>query len=233
MNEWKRYFRKQLAVYPRVPHVCTSTFGKMLLSLLNLNIYIYISISYISPSALWDSFIYLFIYLLTLKLKLVFAPSLFHPSPSQRPLFGRLQTTRSPPERCVSHLLPHSLTSGPAHSFHLSHTHQWLRHASPASLLPLQLHFICCRSSRVAPLNDSVRPVVGVWLLLIMPVSLWGALYRQMRPEESRAAASHHLSWWRPVGPDRLTANFYAHQWPRGSTSLKNNCFFFFSFAFS
>lgn len=99
---------------------------------------------------------------------------------------------------CAFHLLPLSLMSD---SFILSlfrshtHTHQCLRHASPAPVLPLQLHFICCRSSRVAPLNDSVQPVVGVLVLLIMPVSLWGEKYRQIRPEDLRALApvSSHL----------------------------------------
>lgn len=192
----------------------------MLLSSWNLNKHICSFSFCISPQLCGRFFFY--IYLNShLKLKLVSIPSL---TPSWRALFGRLLTTHSPSKRCVFHLLPHSLTSGPAHSFHLSHTHQWLRHASPASLLPLQLHFICCRSSRVAPLNDSVRPAVGIWLLLIMPVSLWGALYGQMRPEESDVAASHHLSWWRPAGPNRATANLYAlpgWRWPRGSASFK------------
>lgn len=112
---------------------------------------------------------------------------------------------------CVFHLLPHSLMSGPVHSLSVSHTHQWLRHASPASLLPLQLHFICCRSSRVAPLNDSVRPVVGVWVLLIMPVSLWGEVYRQIRPEKAEAVAPHHLSWWGPDGPNQTAKRLDVH----------------------
>lgn len=185
----------------------------MLLSAWNLNKPISSFSFYISPRLCGSvSFFILFCFLnshLKFSSLLVSMPSL---TPSRRALFDRLQTTRSPSKRCVFHLLPHSLTSGPAHSFHLSHTHQWLRHASPASLLPLQLHFICCRSSRVARLNDSVRPVVGVWLLLIMPVSLCGPLYGQMRPEESGAVASHHLSWWRPAGPNRATASLYAPQ---------------------
>lgn len=67
-------------------------------------------------------------------------------------------------------LIPSSLPHSFSHSFSFTHT------SVPPTrpLLPLQLHFICCRSSRVAPLNDSVQPVVGVWVLLIMPVSLWG-----------------------------------------------------------
>lgn len=78
----------------------------------------------------------------------------------------------------------------------LSHTHQWLWHTSPAPLLPLQLHFICCRSSRVALLNDTVQPMVGVWVLLIMPVSLWRERYRQIRPEDPGAVAPYHPTWW-------------------------------------
>lgn len=110
-------------------------------------------------------------------------------------LFARPSTANSPSNFSVFHLLPHSLMSGP---FILSfpHTHISDCHApAPAPLLPLQLHFICCRSSRVAPLNDSTQPVVGVWVLLIMPVSLWGEKYRQIRVEYPGAVApiSSHL----------------------------------------
>lgn len=52
------------------------------------------------------------------------------------------------------------------------HTHQWLWHNSLAPLLPVQLHFICHCSPWVVPLNESAQPVVGVWVLLIMPISL-------------------------------------------------------------
>ncbi len=105
-------------------------------------------------------------------------------------------------------------------SLSLSHTHQWLWHASPAPLLPLQLHFICCRSSRVALLNDSVQPVVGVWVLLIMPVSLWGEKYRQIRPENPGAAAPYHPAWWGPHGPNQTTNSSTSKRrwWPWGLT---------------
>lgn len=51
------------------------------------------------------------------------------------------------------------------------HTHQWLRHTRQTPLLPMQLHFICHCSPWVVSLNECAQPMVGVWVLLIIPIS--------------------------------------------------------------
>lgn len=108
-------------------------------------------------------------------------------------LLALLSSAYSLSSFCVFHLLPHSLMSL---SYSPSHRHISASDAvAPAPLLPLQLHFTCYRSSHVTPLNYSVQPMVGVWLLLIMPVSLWGKKHSQIRHEISVAVATCHSTF--------------------------------------